>query len=157
MNDHYSKKRNRNTDYVAVEDTVKRLKILNLKDEQKSMCVSQTQHSNDNKIKLDTIRRVSSRSEAPDRKNFKVNILRIYELLTDGEISQGQALKLLRTHVLNIKQTEFADLVKVSRKTISELENDKGNYTPEIINKAFKPFGLKMGLVLASSINHNKT
>ena len=50
---------------------------------------------NDNKIKLDTTRRVSSRTEAPDRKNFKANILRIYELLTGGEISQ--ALKNIRT------------------------------------------------------------
>ena len=66
-------------------------------------------------------------------------------------------VKLLRTYVLNIKQTEFADLVKVSRKTISELENDKGNYTPEIINKSFKPFGLKIGLVFILSMNHNKT
>jgi hypothetical protein len=30
------------------------------------------------------------------------------------------------------------------------VENDKGNYTPDIINKLFRPFGLKVGLVPVS-------
>ena len=41
----------------------------------------------------------------------------------------------------------IARLVDVSRKTLSDVENDKGNYSAEIINKIYKPFGLETGLV----------
>ncbi|ANE74603.1 helix-turn-helix transcriptional regulator [Dickeya solani] len=67
-----------------------------------------------------------------------------------GEISQGNALRELRLSVLGLKQDAYASLVGVSRKTLSEIENDKGNYTADIINKVFKPFGLKMGLIPVS-------
>lgn len=52
--------------------------------------------------------------------------------------------------MLGLKQDAFGKLVTVSRKTLSEVENDKGNYTPDIINKLFRPFGLKVGLVPVS-------
>ncbi|MBJ7536050.1 helix-turn-helix transcriptional regulator [Marinomonas sp. C1424] len=67
------------------------------------------------------------------------------------EITQGVALRELRVRVLGLRQDAYSALVGVSRKTLSEIENDKGNYTPEIINKVFKPFGLKVGLVPTSS------
>jgi DNA-binding XRE family transcriptional regulator len=70
--------------------------------------------------------------------------------LISGEISQGEALKALRINVLGLKQDAFAKMVSVSRKTLSEVENDKGNYTSDVINKLFKPFGLKVGLVPVS-------
>ncbi|EOM8404164.1 MULTISPECIES: helix-turn-helix transcriptional regulator [Klebsiella] len=64
-----------------------------------------------------------------------------------GAISQGEALKKLRVEVLGLRQDEYARLVDVSRKTLSDVENDKGNYSAEIINKIYKPFGLETGLV----------
>ena len=64
-----------------------------------------------------------------------------------GAISQGEALKQLRVEVLGLRQDEYARLVDVSRKTLSDVENDKGNYSAEIINKIYKPFGLETGLV----------
>lgn len=64
-----------------------------------------------------------------------------------GAISQGEALKKLRVEVLGLRQDEYARLVDVSRKTLSDVENDKGNYSAEIINKIYKPFGLEAGLV----------
>ena len=64
-----------------------------------------------------------------------------------GAISQGEALKKLRVEVLGLRQDEYARLVDVSRKTLSDVENDKGNYSAEIINKIYKPFGLGTGLV----------
>ncbi|MCI4188014.1 helix-turn-helix transcriptional regulator [Dickeya dianthicola] len=67
-----------------------------------------------------------------------------------GEMSQGNALRELRLTVLGLKQDAYGRLVGVSRKTLSEIENDKGNYTADIINKVFKPFGLKMGLIPVS-------
>ncbi|MEG8692197.1 helix-turn-helix transcriptional regulator [Klebsiella variicola subsp. variicola] len=64
-----------------------------------------------------------------------------------GAISQGEALKKLRVEILGLRQDEYARLVDVSRKTLSDVENDKGNYSAEIINKIYKPFGLETGLV----------
>lgn len=64
-----------------------------------------------------------------------------------NEISLGQALKSLRLQVLAIKQQQYADFVQVSRKTLSDLENDKGNYSIEIINQVLRPFELQVGIV----------
>jgi|SRR5471030_2035735 len=74
----------------------------------------------------------------------------IMKALLLGEMTQGEALKTLRVDVLGLKQDIFAKLTGVSRKTLSEVENDKGNYTSDIINKVFKPFGLQVGLVPTS-------
>ncbi|MBU9811415.1 helix-turn-helix domain-containing protein [Rahnella sp. C60] len=101
-------------------------------------------------VKKQTRRRVSSLTKpvsANDRNEARLNIMRALLL---GEITQGQALKALRITVLGLKQDTFAKLVSVSRKSLSEVENDKGNYTPDIINRLFKPFGLKVGLVPVS-------
>jgi DNA-binding XRE family transcriptional regulator len=67
-----------------------------------------------------------------------------------GELTQGQALKNLRINILGLKQDVFARLVDVSRKTLSDIENDRGSYNTEILNKVFKPFGLKVGLIPSS-------
>ena len=64
-----------------------------------------------------------------------------------GKITQGEALKRLRVEVLGMKQDEYAKLVSVSRKTLSDVENNRGNYSADVINKIFKPFGLQTGLV----------
>lgn len=63
------------------------------------------------------------------------------------EITLGQALKYLRLNLLAMKQERYAQLVKVSRKTLSDLENDKGNYSIDIINQVLRPFELEMGVV----------
>ncbi|EKO3648486.1 helix-turn-helix transcriptional regulator [Vibrio metschnikovii] len=67
-----------------------------------------------------------------------------------GKLTQGQALKYLRINILGLKQNVFAKLVGVSRKTLSDIENDRGSYNTEILNKVFKPFGLKVGLLPSS-------
>lgn len=78
------------------------------------------------------------------------------KLLMQGEMTQGQALKALRLDVLGLKQDNFSTLVSVSRKTLSDIENDRGNYTSDIVNKVFKPFGLQVGLVPISRHTLNK-
>ncbi len=78
------------------------------------------------------------------RKVFKNNVV---EQLQDGILTQGEALKILRVQVLNVRQEQFATLVKVSRKTISDIENDNGNYSVDLLNQVFRPFGLQVGLV----------
>jgi DNA-binding XRE family transcriptional regulator len=83
-----------------------------------------------------------------ERQN-RINTI-IYALLM-GELTQGFALKELRMEVLGIKQDVFAKMVGVSRKTISEIENDRGSFNTDILNKVFKPFGLKVGLIPVST------
>ena len=70
----------------------------------------------------------------------------VIEQFMEGELSQGKLLKKLRIEVLGIKQDAFATLVKVSRKTISDVENDNGNYSVNTINQIFRPFGLALKL-----------
>lgn len=85
-----------------------------------------------------------TRVSTVDRQSVLHSVMRDILL---GQISQGQALKKLRVDVLGLKQDEYARLVNVSRKTLSDVENDKGNYSIEVVNKIYKPFGLETGLV----------
>lgn len=88
-----------------------------------------------------------TRVSTVDRQSVLHSVIRDILL---GQISQGQALKKLRVDVLGLKQDEYARLVNVSRKTLSDVENDKGNYSTEVVNKIYKPFGLETGLVPVS-------
>ncbi|CUB04555.1 helix-turn-helix transcriptional regulator [Marinomonas fungiae] len=63
-----------------------------------------------------------------------------------GEISQGQMLKRLRKEVLGFSQTRYAEFVGVSRRTLTDIEQDKGNQAQSMIDTVFKPFGIKSGL-----------
>lgn len=64
-----------------------------------------------------------------------------------GECSQGQLLQHLRKQVLGLNQTDYAKRVGVSRRTLSDLELDKGHPAQAVLNKVFKPLGLQAGLV----------
>ena len=64
-----------------------------------------------------------------------------------GEMTQGQLLCYLRKQVLNLSQTKFAEMVNVSRRTISDIEQDHSTFSQSNINKVFKPFGLQAGLI----------
>jgi DNA-binding XRE family transcriptional regulator len=66
--------------------------------------------------------------------------------ITNAEMTEGQVLRKLRKEVLNMSQDEYAALVKVSRRTLSDIENDIGSQSIEIINAVFKPFGLRLNL-----------
>ncbi|WP_240002681.1 helix-turn-helix transcriptional regulator [Photobacterium kishitanii] len=85
---------------------------------------------------------------SPSERKKKINA--IVKQLIFGQLSQGKALKNLRIGVLGIKQDVFAKMVGVSRKTISDIENDRGHFNADILGKVFKPFGLKIGLIPSS-------
>lgn len=78
-------------------------------------------------------------------------IKQVSTMLLKQEITQGAALKELRLKGLGLKQEAYAKLVNVSRKTISDIENGKGNYSVEVINRTFKPFGLQVGIMPISA------
>ncbi|WP_089709518.1 helix-turn-helix domain-containing protein [Halomonas daqiaonensis] len=64
-----------------------------------------------------------------------------------GELTEGQLLRALRREVLGLSQTRYAELVGISRRTLSDLEGDKGNVTLDVMNRVFKPLGLQVGLL----------
>ena len=94
--------------------------------------------------------RASKNSQPLDNQEKKKTMKNIINRMMEGELSQGEALKMLRIKVLGLKQEDYAQLVGVSRKTLSENENNKGNYSADVVNKVFQPFGLKVGLVAVS-------
>ncbi|NLQ17337.1 helix-turn-helix transcriptional regulator [Marinomonas sp. M1K-6] len=95
--------------------------------------------------------RVSKNVEPMTKEEQLIAIHQIIKRLLLDDLSQGEALRELRVGVLGIRQDSYTKLSGVSRKTLSEIENDKGNYTAEILNKVFKPFDIKVGLVPTSS------
>lgn len=97
-------------------------------------------------IKNVTLQRVRQPSSLDMQQRQALRKKVILNLLL-GHLSQGQALRILRAEILGIKQADYAKVVKISRKTLSDIENDKGNYSVDILNAVFKPLGLEMGLV----------
>ena len=92
-------------------------------------------------------KRASKLSGGVNTAERKSAIHAITQRLLHGELSQGQALKTLRIEVLGLTQEQYATLAKVSRKTLSDVENDRGSFKTDILDRLFKPFGLKVGVV----------
>jgi len=99
---------------------------------------------------VQTTQRVSKNTTSVSTADRKKAANHIIKRLLFSELTEGQALKELRINVLGLKQDVYAKLVNVSRKTLSDIENDRGNYKTDILNKVFKPFGLKVGLLPSS-------
>ncbi|WP_447044919.1 transcriptional regulator [Vreelandella sp. H-I2] len=79
-----------------------------------------------------------------DREAALVALLKRYYA---GELTDGQLLRLLRRDVLGLTQTRYASLVGISRRTLSDLEGDKGNVTLEVRNRVYRPLGLEASLL----------
>lgn len=63
-----------------------------------------------------------------------------------GEESLGTSIRRLRLEVTGLDQDSFATMCKLTTKTLSLLENGKGNPTINTLNGILKPFGLAMTL-----------
>ena len=85
------------------------------------------------------------RQMSPEQK--ETFLLQALQKMMIGELTQGQLLKRFRKELLRQNQSQFAGLVKISRRTLSDIENDRGDMTIETLNRAFGLFGLKLGLV----------
>ena len=77
-------------------------------------------------------------------------ILNLMVQVLKGDITDGQLLQQLRKQLLGLNQNRFAELVGVSRKTISDIERGKGSPSQQVLNDVFKPFGLRAGVVPVS-------
>lgn len=96
---------------------------------------------------METRQRTSKTQKIPDHLERTSLRNAILAQLLKGELTQGQALKKLRVEVLGLNQERYTQLVKVSRLTLSEIENDKGNYSVATLNQVFRPMGLEVGIV----------
>ncbi|QXH51502.1 helix-turn-helix domain-containing protein [Pseudomonas fakonensis] len=71
----------------------------------------------------------------------------VREGIADGSLELGAAVRRLRTEVAKMQQTQFAQMCKISVRTLIQIEQGEGNPTLKSLNAVFKPFGLQMGLV----------
>ncbi|MFC0268049.1 helix-turn-helix transcriptional regulator [Kushneria aurantia] len=74
-------------------------------------------------------------------------LFELLDQLFDEQITPGQLLKRLRREVLSMNQTEYAALASISRRTLSAIETDRNQHTLDTFNRAFRPFGLSIGLL----------
>ena len=61
-----------------------------------------------------------------------------------GTITLGDAVRRLRTEVSKLSQDEFAKLCKISRRTLGQVELDRGNPTMQTINLILEHFDLTL-------------
>ncbi|WP_435806049.1 helix-turn-helix transcriptional regulator [Shewanella psychromarinicola] len=94
-----------------------------------------------------TRQRSSTNTAIKDAKLRKAVINSVMTRLLFSDITQGDALIQLRIQLLGLNQEKYAKLVNVSRKKLSDIENNRSNPSVEVLNKVFKPFGLNVGLI----------
>lgn len=78
---------------------------------------------------------------ADERKDI---VAKIEHDLRNNTISLGEAVKLIRTNLYFMTQTQYARFIKVSDKTLRDIE--KGNTDPRlsVLNKILAPGGFKV-------------
>ena len=79
-----------------------------------------------------------------EREDLLIKLLRAVQ--HDG-MTEGQLLRILRKDFLEMNQDEYAALVKISRRTLSDIERDAGNPSLPVLKRVFRPLGLRIGLV----------
>ncbi len=72
--------------------------------------------------------------------------------LFSGKKTQGQVLKWLRVELLSLSQDQYAKMVGVSRKALSDIESDKGKNGVELINRVFSGIGFRIALMPKDSV-----
>jgi DNA-binding XRE family transcriptional regulator len=81
---------------------------------------------------------------AEDRKAL---LQELAQMVSENELSLGDAARFLRTIVLGIDRSSFAKIVGISQRSIAKIEDDPdANPTLDTLNRIFAPFGAKLGL-----------
>ena len=83
-------------------------------------------------------------NQPQDRQQILIDL---YLQYLKQEITTGELLKYLRKKVLGMSQEQYANFVGISRRTLSDIELNKGSLSQTIMDKVLKPLGLQMGLV----------
>ncbi|SDB87257.1 helix-turn-helix domain-containing protein [Acinetobacter boissieri] len=87
---------------------------------------------------------MSTRIPTEDRQQL---LIQTYIQYLTGQLSQGELLQYLRKSILGLTQQQYATLVNVSRRTLTNIEQNQGHQTQQVLDKVFKPLGLKTGLI----------
>lgn len=74
-------------------------------------------------------------------------LLELLQHFIEDKLSQGELLMQLRKKVLGFSQERYSALVGISRRTLSDIEQDKENTTLSTLNRPFKSSGLKLGVL----------
>lgn len=85
--------------------------------------------------------------KSPGSEDREAALVMLLKRFYAGELTDGQLLRALRRDVLGLSQTRYATLVGISRRTLSDLEGDKGNVTLEVKSRVFRPLGLEVSLM----------
>lgn len=78
-----------------------------------------------------------------EREAMMVNQL---EKLFNDETTPGKLLQHVRRKILGFSQERYAELAGISRRTLSDIEQDKETVSLTTLNRALKPIGLRAGL-----------
>lgn len=73
-----------------------------------------------------------------------------------GKCTTGQALKTLRVELFSVNQEQYARMVGVTRKTLSEIEGDKSKAGVMVINQVLKGVGLSL-MVIPRSLSQQQS
>ncbi len=63
--------------------------------------------------------------------------------IAEGSLSLSEATRAMR-HVVGKTIPEYARMLKISQRTLSDIENKAGNPTLETLEKIARPFGLRV-------------
>jgi len=74
-------------------------------------------------------------------------LIRLLRAVQRDEMTEGALLRTLRKDILAMNQDEYAALVNVSRRTLSDIERDAGNPSLPVLKRVFRPLGLTIGLL----------
>jgi len=83
---------------------------------------------------------MNMKNQTQDRQQVLIDLYKQYLL---SEITLGQLLSYLRKNVLGLSQEQYAALVGISRRTLTDIEQDKSKLTQSVLDKVFKPTGFK--------------
>ncbi|EDM68140.1 transcriptional regulator, Cro/CI family [Moritella sp. PE36] len=76
------------------------------------------------------------------REEREALVIEVTVNMLKSTMTKGEALKYLRLNLFSVNQADYAKMVGICRKVLSEIENGKGNYTEAILQKAFRPLGM---------------
>lgn len=74
-------------------------------------------------------------------------LLNLLQQFMQDELSHGDLLMQLRKNVLGFSQDRYAALAGISRRTLSDIEQNSESTTLTTLNRAFRPLGLKVGVL----------
>ena len=87
---------------------------------------------------------MKTNSQPQDRQQILIGL---YLQYFKQEITMGELLTYLRKNVLSMSQEQYANFVGISRRTLSDIELNKGSLSQSTMDKVLRPLGLQTGLV----------